>query len=382
MNIKLSGKDFDEITIRDLFDGYVNNDEEGVMGYGGKLNIRPAYQREFIYSDKKRDEVVKTVSKKFPLNTMYWAKTDDDNYELIDGQQRTISICQYVAGDFSVEIDGVTTYFHSLSQEKQEQILDYPLSIYVCEGTYEDKLNWFNIINIAGEELTKQELRNANFTGTWLTDAKRWFSKTGAPAVAVGEKYVIAHRDRQEYLELAICWIVNCTKNDDKKIEDYMSKHQKDTEASELWSHYQTVIKWVEQTFPKYNMVMKGVEWGELYNKNRNRELNPVALAKKVQALLENEEVDNQKYIYEFLLIENPKVGDDRKLSRRDFPDSIKQTKYAKQHGYCSICGKHFELEQMHADHKTPWSKGGRTTLENCQMLCTEDNLRKGAQAL
>jgi hypothetical protein len=382
MKIQLSGVEFPKITIRDLYDGYVNNDEEGVVGYGGKLNIRPAYQREFIYNDKKRNEVVKTVNKNFPLNTMYWAKTNEGNFEMIDGQQRTLSICQYIDSDFSVELDGVTTYFHSLSEDKRDKILDYPLSIYVCTGTYDEKIDWFNIINIAGEELTKQELRNANFTGTWLTDAKRWFSKTGAPAVAVGEKYISARRDRQEYLELAICWIVGCTKNDDKVIEDYMSKRQKDQDASALWDYFQAVIHWVEETFPKYNKVMKGVEWGELYNKNKDCHLDPKVLAEKVQELFENEEVDNQRYIYDFVLINDPKVGDDRKLSKRDFPDSIKQTKYAQQQGKCAICGEHFEIDQMQADHMKPWSKGGRTTLENCQMLCTEDNLRKAAQVL
>lgn len=382
MKIQLSGVDFPAITIRDLYEGYTNNNEEGVVGYGGKLNIRPAYQREFIYSDKKRDEVIKTVYKGFPLNTMYWAKTDDSNFEMIDGQQRTLSICQYIAGDFSVEIDGVIKFFHSLSPDKRNEILKYPLSIYICTGSYDEKIDWFNIINIAGEELTKQELRNANFTGTWLTDAKRWFSKTGAPAVAVGDKYVNARRDRQEYLELAICWIVDCTKTDDKIIEEYMSKHQKDNDASALWHHFQTVIDWIETIFPSYNKKMKGAEWGKIYKDNKDRKLDPQLLGVKVQELFENGEVDNQKYIYEFVLIENPKVGDDRKLSKRDFPDSVKLTKYARQHGKCTICGKHFEIDQMHADHIYPWSKGGRTTLENCQMLCTNDNLRKAAQVL
>lgn len=382
MNIQLSGVDYPQITIRDLFKGFVNNDEEGVVGYDGKLNIRPAYQREFIYNDKKRNEVIRTVSKNFPLNTMYWAKTSDGTFELIDGQQRTISICQYIAGEFSVELDGVTSYFHSLSKDKQDRILNYPLSVYVCDGTYDEKIDWFNIINIAGEELTKQELRNANFTGTWLTDAKRWFSKTGAPAVAIGDRYISARRDRQEYLELAICWIVGCTKNDDKLIEDYMSKHQNDPDASDLWNYFQSVIDWIESTFPTYNRVMKGVEWGELYRKNRDRKIDPQVLTNKVQELFENEEVDNQKFIYEFVLIESPKIGDDRKLSKRDFPESIKQTRYAQQHKKCALCGDTFEIEQMHADHLKPWSQGGRTTLENCQMLCTTDNLKKGSLTL
>jgi hypothetical protein len=385
MRIQLSGVDFPEITIRDLVKAYTDNDEEGVVGYDGKLNIRPKYQRNFVYSDKQRDEVIRTVKKSFPLNTMYWIKTDDDNFELMDGQQRTVSVCQYVSGDFSVifpEDPGMPRGFDAgLTEEEREEILNYKLSVYVCEGEDKEKLDWFKIINIAGEKLSDQEMRNAMYTGTWLTDAKRWFSKSGAPAKIIGEKYLTDDLNRQGYLERALYWLIDCPKDKDE-VAGYMSDHQNDQNAQPLWDYFQAVVEWVEKTFPNYNKIMKGVEWGELYNKNKGRQLDPQNLAVKIKELLENEAVDNQKYIYEFVLIENPKVGDDRKLSKRGFPDSIRQTKYAQQQGECAICGEHFELEQMHSDHIMPWSKGGRTNIENCQMLCTEDNLRKAAQTL
>ena len=91
-----------EITVRELTSGYQDNDENGVIGFGGKLDIRPPYQREFIYKDKQRDAVIDTITKDFPLNVMYWAVREDGNFEVIDGQQRTISISQYVNGDFSI----------------------------------------------------------------------------------------------------------------------------------------------------------------------------------------------------------------------------------------------------------------------------------------
>ena len=173
MKIKLH-----EIPVRDVVAGYVDSAENGVVGYGGKLNIRPAFQREFIYKDKQRDEVVRTIRKNFPLNVMYWVKSDNGNYELLDGQQRTISICQYVNGDFSIDHRA----FHNLTDTERKEILDYPLMIYICEGTDKEKLDWFKIINIAGEQLTAQELRNAIYTGEWLTEAKKYFSKSQCPA--------------------------------------------------------------------------------------------------------------------------------------------------------------------------------------------------------
>ena len=186
-----------EISIRDVVNGYADKNENGIYGFDGKLNIRPAYQREFVYKDKQRDAVIETISKKFPLNVMYWVKNEDETYELLDGQQRTISICEYVNGSFSLNFQ----YFHNLTDGEKEQILNYKLMIYICEGTDREKLDWFKIINIAGEKLTEQELRNAIYTGTWLNDAKRYFSKTNCPAYGIGSNYVKGSPIRQDYLE-------------------------------------------------------------------------------------------------------------------------------------------------------------------------------------
>jgi len=168
-----------EISISEVVKGYVDKAEEGVYGYNGKLNIRPIYQREFIYDDKKRDAVIDTIQKGFPLNVMYWVKNENGTFELLDGQQRTISFCQFTNNDFDiVTTKGYQKAFLNLTETERNKILDYKLMIYICEGTDEEKLDWFKIINIAGEKLTDQELRNAVYTGTWLTNAKLAFSKT------------------------------------------------------------------------------------------------------------------------------------------------------------------------------------------------------------
>jgi len=184
------------------------------------------------------------VRKNFPLNTMYWAVAGE-GFELMDGQQRTVSICQYVQGDFAVEMAGSPMFFNNLTAEKRKQILDYELSVYVCEGTEGEKLDWFKIINIAGEKLTDQELRNAIYAGPWLADAKRWFSKTGTPAVQDGrDKLVSGSPIRQEILETALDWFSG------GKIENYMSAHQHDKDAQELWQYWQAVFDWVKRVFP------------------------------------------------------------------------------------------------------------------------------------
>ena len=223
MEIKLK-----EILVRDLVEGYENNDvENGVIGYGGKLNIRPKYQREYIYDDEKRNKVIETVQKNFPLNVMYWVVNSDGTFEVLDGQQRTISICEYVVGNFSINDE----YFHT-REDKQEQILNYKLMVYFCEGTDSEKLDWFKTINIAGLKLSDQELRNAIFTGTWLSDAKKYFSKTKCVAYQIGNDYLKGVPNRQEYLETVLKWISN------NQIKKYMSDHQHNPTAIELWNYF------------------------------------------------------------------------------------------------------------------------------------------------
>lgn len=357
MEIKLK-----EITIGELTNGFEDNDEDGVVGYGGKLDIRPPYQREFVYNDKQRDAVIDTVQKVFPLNVMYWAVREDGNFEIIDGQQRTISICQYVEGDFS--IDGMA--FHNLPKDKQEQILDYKLNVYFCSGTDSERLEWFRTINIAGEKLTEQELRNAVYSGPWVTDAKRYFSKSGCVAYQTGSDYLNGSPIRQDYLETAIKWISG------GKIEEYMSKHQHETSASDLWLYFQSVINWVKAIFLNYRKEMKGVEWGELYNEFKDQKFDPKKLEEQIIALMEDEDVTNKKGIYKYLL-----TGDEKFLNIRAFSPNQKREAYEKQKGICAKCSEHFELEEMEADHITPWSEGGKTDAKNCQMLCRECNRRK-----
>ncbi len=357
-----------EIQVSELVNGYADTGDEGVRGFDGQLNIRPAYQREFIYKDKQRNEVIHTLRKGFPLNTMYWASAAD-GFELMDGQQRTVSICQYVHGDYSVEIDGATLYFHNLTADKKKQILDYPLSIYVCEGNESEKLDWFKIINIAGEKLTDQELRNAIYTGPWLADAKRRFSRSVGPAYQRGEKYVNGSAIRQEYLQTAIGWLSR------DKIEDYMSLHQHDENASELWQYFQAVINWVELIFPTYRKLMKGLDWGRLYNNHKGDAFNATTLELRIVELIADEDVDSKKGIYEYLL-----TGNEKTLSLRSFSDKVRIAKYESQKGKCPVCKKHFEIDHMEADHILPWHSGGKTVLENCQMLCKLDNRTKSGK--
>ena len=382
MNIELH-----KITVRELTKGYADNNENGVRAYGGRLDVRPPYQREFVYGEKERDAVIDTLSNGFPLNVMYWAVRnvadcvpqsgqpicgdadgDKAKYEIIDGQQRTISICQYVNGDFAFNF----RYFHNLQPDEQEQILNYELQVYICSGSDSEKLKWFKTINIAGKELTEQELRNAVYAGSWVSDAKRYFSKNGAPAAKIGGDYLTGSAIRQDYLETAISWI------SDGNVEVYMSNHQHDPSAAPLWQFFQSVITWIETSFrptKERKKIMKGVDWGMLYKQYKDQVFDFKAVDDEVKRLILDDDVTKKTGIYPYILTRKEKY-----LSIRAFTPAQILAAYERQMGFCADCGQHFELSQMEADHITPWHLGGKTVAENCQMLCRDCNRRKSGK--
>lgn len=366
MNIELK-----EITVRELVNGYKDNNADGVVGYGGKLDIRPPYQREFIYKDKQRDAVINTLTKDYPLNVMYWAVREDGSFEVIDGQQRTLSICQYINGDYSVMVGNIPNHraFHNLQDNEQEQILAYKLMVYICSGTESEKLEWFKTINIAGEKLSDQELRNAVYSGSWVTDAKKYFSKSGCVAYQIGNKYLTGTVNRQDYFETAISWISK------GNIEVYMSNHQHDPNASALWRYFQDVISWAEATFTNYRKEMKGINWGFLYDSFKDKIFDTKALEIEISNLMQDDDVTKKSGIYEYILTRKEKH-----LSIRAFSEKQKREAFERQKGICVKCCEQFELNEMEADHITPWHEGGKTTAENCQMLCKLDNRIKSGK--
>ena len=367
-----------EVTVGEITKGYVNNDEQGVRGYDGLLDIRPPYQREFIYNEKEQQAVITTVLKGYPLNVMYWVKRNDDAecpYEVMDGQQRTLSLCDYVAGKFSHNF----LNFFNQKPDIQEKILNYPLTIYVCEGEKSEKLEWFKTINIAGKPLNEQEINNAIFAGPFVSDAKRHFSKSNCGAYRLGKDLVNGTPIRQDFFKKALEWIAaHETRNGKQQnLVGYMAQHQHDPNANNLWTYFQNVLNWAITNFDlrKFKKIMKGLDWAYFYDKYKDTTLNTVELGNQISELLMDDEIQQQNGIIPYVL-----TGDEHYLNLRAFPEKIKLAVWEKQNHRCKICGKEFDLVFMEGDHITPWCEGGRTVIENCQMLCRECNRRKGSK--
>ncbi len=366
------------VTVDEISKGYVNNDEQGVRGYGGKLDIRPPYQREFIYNEKEQQAVITTILNGYPLNIMYWVKRSEDAecpYEVMDGQQRTLSICEYVAGKFSYDFKN----FFNQPADIQKKILDYKLTIYVCEGEPSEKLEWFKTINIAGKKLNDQEINNAVYAGPFVTDAKKHFSKTNCAAYRLGKDLVNGSPIRQELLEIALEWMAEHETREGHRqsLVGYMSKHQHDPNANNLWTYYQNVLHWALTNFDlkKFKKIMKGLNWAYFYDHFSKETLDTVAISKEISKLIIDSEIEKKNGIIPYVL-----TRDEQNLDLRTFSDDIKLEVYEKQGHKCVKCGREFDFEFMEGDHITPWREGGRTVVENCQMLCKECNRRKGSK--
>ena len=366
------------VTVGDLTQGYVNNEEQGVRGYNGLLDIRPPYQREFIYNDKEQQAVINTVLHGYPLNVMYWVRRSDDAecpYEVMDGQQRTLALCEYVAGKFSFEFKN----FFNQPADIQKRILDYELTVYVCEGEHSEKLEWFKTINIAGKPLNEQEILNAIYAGPFVSDAKRHFSKSNCGAYKLGKDLVNGVPIRQEFLKRALEWMADHEKREGKaqSAVGYMAQHQHDPNANNLWTYFQNVLNWAITNFDmkKFKKIMKGLDWALYYDMYHDKTLDTVAMAMEISTLMRDSEIQKANGIIPYVL-----TGDERHLDLRAFPEDIKLAVWEQQGHICPLCGKEYDFEFMEGDHIKPWREGGRTVIENCQMLCRDCNRHKGAK--
>ena len=367
-----------EVTVGEITKGYINNEEQGVRGYNGLLDIRPPYQREFIYNEAEQRAVINTVLNEYPLNVMYWVKRSDDAecpYEVMDGQQRTLSLCQYVAGKFAVDFK----YFDNQPADDQKKILDYKLTVYVCEGKESEKLEWFKTINIAGKPLNEQEIRNAVYAGPFVSDAKHHFSKSNCGAYRLGKDLVNGSPIRQDFFKKALEWMADHETRNGKpqSAVGYMAVHQHDKNAIPLWTYFQNVLNWAISTFnmKKFKIIMKGVDWALFYDKYHEQPLDIKVMEDRISDLIGDDEIQKPNGIIPYVL-----TGDERYLDLRTFKDKVKKAIWEKQNHKCAICGKEFDFELMEGDHIKPWREGGRTDIKNCQMLCRQCNRSKGSK--
>lgn len=378
-----------EWTVADICNGFVYNELEakGLFGMGGQLTIQPEYQRNYIYADGKRDvAVIDSVLKGYPLGVIYFNRTADGRMEVLDGQQRITSLGRFYTGKLGIKDEnGLPQSIGSIAKEKREMFLATKLLIYECEGTEAEIKEWFRTINIAGVPLNTQELLNAVYSGPFVTAAKGVFSNTQNSKMQMWQAYVSGVANRQEILATALEWVSR------GKAEEYMRDHRFSSNLTELVNYFNSVIDWVRTVFPLVENEMRGLPWGELYEKYHAQPYYPSHIKQRVAELYADPYVKNRRGVYEFLL---GGENDTKLLDIRIFDEATKRAVYARQteqakaagKSNCPFCAigheananKIWKLNEMDADHVTAWSKGGATDISNCQMLCKHHNRAKG----
>ncbi|MBP9664453.1 MAG: DUF262 domain-containing protein [Pyrinomonadaceae bacterium] len=377
-----------DITVKDMCEGFVYNELEGkgLFGLSGKLTIQPEYQRNYIYADGRKDvAVIESLLKGYPLGLIYFVKVDEDRFEVLDGQQRITSFGRYVTNKFAVKDEnGMEQYFRGIAADKQKLILDAKLLIYECEGIESEIKEWFKTINIAGVPLKNQELLNSVYSGPFVTLAKQEFSNTQNAYTQMWSAYIQGSVNRQDYLERALEWVSK------GKVDNYMARHRFETNITELKNYFNSVIDWVSGVFSDVEKEMRGLEWARLYESYHNNAYNPQEVSAQVKKLYADPYVVNKKGIFEYILDGSTKT---QLLDIRLFDVATKSTAYAQQTqaaeaagtSNCSYCAighdanktRIYNQTDMEADHVTAWSKGGTSTIENCEMLCKTHNQAK-----
>ena len=379
------------ITVKEICDGFVYNELEGkgLFGLSGKLTIQPEYQRNYIYASdggKKEMAVIQSVLKGYPIGLIYFNKVSDNNLEVLDGQQRITSLGRFVSDKFAIkDANGMEQYFGGMAKDKQAKILEAKLLIYECEGTESEIKEWFKTINIAGVPLNDQELLNAVYSGPFVTLGKAEFSNSQNANIQKWSAYVSGSANRQEFLECALDWVSK------GNIGDYMSRHRFDKDINELKKYFNSVIDWVSSVFTDVESEMRGLEWGRLYEAYRKKAYNPTKVSAEVQKLYADPYVKNRKGVFEYILGGSV---DTKLLEVRVFDEATKKAVYTTQtakaekkgESNCPHCAighdanksKIWSFNEMDADYVSAWSKGGKSDIKNCQMLCKTHNRAKG----
>ena len=380
-----------EITVKEICDGFVYSELEGkgLFGLSGKLTIQPEYQRNYIYASeggKREVAVIESILKGYPIGLIYFNKVNDNNFEVLDGQQRITSIGRFVTNKFAIKDEnGNEQLFDGFALDKKTKILNTKLLIYECEGTESEIKEWFRTINIAGVPLNNQELLNAVYSGPFVTLGKEEFSNSKNANIQKWSAYVSGSANRQDFLERALEWVSK------DNVSEYMSRHRFDNNITELKDYFNSVTDWVSTVFTDVESEMKGLEWGRLYETYRKKPYNSKTVSEEVKKLYGDPYVKNRRGIFEFILGGST---DTKLLEVRVFDDATKKSVYTKQTAdaekkgisNCSLCAlghdsnktKIWKLAEMDADHVKAWSKGGATDIKNCEMLCKTHNRAKG----
>ena len=145
-----------------------------------KVNLRPSYQREYVWTVRTASKLVESLMLCMPIPTMFFHEVGAGGLEVVDGKQRLTSIWSFIQGEFpdgtKFALKGLDVFaehngktFDELPPELQERILDHPLNVHTISRQSQPDFVFevFERLNMGATQLNEQELRNCIYQGVY-----------------------------------------------------------------------------------------------------------------------------------------------------------------------------------------------------------------------
>ena len=143
----------------------------------GLICLDPDFQRNFVWKQKQKSELIESVIMGIPLPLIYLAETMEGNLIIVDGRQRLTTFFHFMDNKFALnglkilpDLNGCR--FSDFEEDKKKRkfatdIEDFQLVIQIIKYPTPDRVRFdiFDRVNRGGTPLNNQEMRNALYQG-------------------------------------------------------------------------------------------------------------------------------------------------------------------------------------------------------------------------
>jgi len=399
-----------------------------LCGVQKRIDTNPDFQRPPVWTKGQKQFLIDTIIRNLDIPKLYWQKTEHnpDKYAVVDGQQRLRAIWEFQAGEYTVAHDADPIDGHDIAGKKYSDLPDelrvrfdtYPLDVVIVTDCEEDDVRDMFLRLQNGTPLKAQEKRNAMpgkmrdfvktlvkhkfFNNVGFANKRYTYDLIAAQCTLLeinGQSCNIKNADLNRMYEEQIDFDVNGPKAKRiKRVFDYLAKvfteKTPELERFNVISLYvltsSLLDSFVIEAQPK-NLATWFIEFEQIRREDEKRNAEKrdpelIVYHENISRSTDSEESvkkRNEVLMSRFFLA-YPDI--EQKDNQRDFSFGQRLAIYRRNKGICQVkikCnGVKCDWDNWHADHKKPWSKGGKTTVENGQVACPTCNLAKHSQVM
>ena len=382
-----------------------------------QINTNPDYQRPSVWTKNQKQMLIDSILRDYDVPKIYLHKTEEDKYDVVDGQQRIRAIWSFYDDEFPLAKDADDVNGHSVANKKYSEldpdvtdIIDiYNLDLVILDNISEDEIREMFLRLQNGTSLKAQEKRNA------IPGKMRDFVKSIANNDFFYKVNFKDSRFTYDLIAAQMCLLAlngNITNIKDKDLNDMFWNNKEFDENCEQAKTINKILNYMNEMFPnkapelsRYSVISLFLLLMDLmpnydirerendlskwfvdfeYRRNQDKmkeaeQQDPVLVL--YQRWISNSSDTSESLTYRHKVLKEDLLSSIRNLPLKDpkrtFDDAQRQVIYRRDNGICQICGKKCEWNDWEADHIIPWSKGGKTEIENGQVLCIACNSKK-----